>query len=277
MKDLNILTVDLEDWFHICGVEDLLPEESWGRLESRVEKNTRVILSILDRHGVKATFFVLGFVAEGHPELIRDIARRGHEIATHGYAHRRVYEMSPKAFREDLRKARAIIEEITGARILGYRAPEWSIRDDSIWAPGILEEEGFLYDSSMAPLPIIGNKAYPRVPHRAPGGAGVLWEFPPLVAPAPLTPLPLGGGWGLRVFPYRVIRHAVTALNRAGHPALFYVHPREFDRRNPKVSLPLSRRFVLNARVARTGQRLCRLLEDFRFTTVARYLESSIA
>jgi polysaccharide deacetylase family protein (PEP-CTERM system associated) len=269
----NILTVDLEDWFHICGVEGLLPEASWSQLESRVEKNTKTILDILEKKGVTATFFVLGFIAERHADLITAIVKGGHEIATHGYAHRRVYTMTPDDFRQDLKKAVRIISKITGLPVKGYRAPEWSIRDDSLWALDILQEEGFEYDSSMTPLPIIGNPDYSRIPHRLELNDGYLWEFPPLVASNPLINLPIGGGWGLRVFPYNLIRATIRKRNKEGYPALIFLHPREFDRHSPRVKLPLAKHFVVTARIARTEKRLHRLLEDFAFTSVSHVLE----
>ena len=268
----NILTVDVEDWFHICGVEELIPEARWPQLESRVTMNTLKILEILSQRRVKATFFVLGFIAERHSELIKKIVEAGHEIATHGYAHRRVYTMTPGIFREDLNRAISIISAITDQPIKGYRAPEWSIRDDSLWALDILLQEGLKYDSSMAPLPIIGNQNYAKIPHRLTREQGQLWEFPPLVATNPLANLPLGGGWGLRIFPYNLIRSTINKLNKQNQPVLFYFHPREFDLESPRIRLPWTKRFVLDARFESAEKRLHRLLNDFRFTSVSTVL-----
>lgn len=270
----NILTVDVEDWFHICGVSDHLPRSSWDRLENRVETGTSIILDILERRKVRATFFILGFVAERHPHLVRRIQAAGHEIAAHGYEHRRVYTMTREGFRRDLCRAVAAIGNITGDTVTCYRAPEWSIRDDSLWALDILREEGFRIDSSMAPLPIIGNPEYPKVPHQIQRGSGSLLEVPPLVFETPLLNLPAGGGWGLRVFPYQLIRRRIYQLNRAGQPALFFIHPREFLMDLPDVDLPAIKKLVLNARIVRTEKRLERLLKDFQFTTVSAALEN---
>jgi polysaccharide deacetylase family protein (PEP-CTERM system associated) len=269
----NILTVDLEDWYHICGVDHLLPETGWPDLESRVEQNTLKILDVLRRRHVTATFFVLGYIADRHRDLIRKIQDDGHEIATHGYAHRRVYTMTPREFRGDLIKAIDAVATITGLPVRGYRAPEWSIRDDSSWALDILQEEGLEYDSSMAPLPIIGNPDYPRTAYRMKLDGGSLWEFPPLTAATPLINLPVGGGWGLRTFPYTVVRAAIQRLNRGGNPAVIFLHPREFDHHNPRVGLPPAKRFVLHARVASTAQRLECLLDDFYFTSISTVLK----
>ena len=269
----NILTFDLEDWFHICGIRRIIPETVWPHLEGRVTRNTLKILDVLKMNGVKATFFVLGFIAERYPDLIKEIQSNGHEIASHGYGHRRVYTMSPHAFREDLRKASDIILRITGLRVRGFRAPEWSIRDDSLWALNILKEEGFEYDSSMAPLPIVGNPHFIKSPKILSLDKGPLWEFPPLVRSTPFFNLPLGGGWGLRIFPYSLIRSTIKRMNRNGFPAMIYAHPREFDRENPRITLPWVKCFVLNARLERTDKRLEQLLNDFSFAPIRTVLK----
>jgi polysaccharide deacetylase family protein (PEP-CTERM system associated) len=268
----NILTVDVEDWFHICGVENRIPQTDLSRLESRVTYNTLKILNILFRKGVRATFFILGFVAERHPDLIKQIQNANHEIATHGYSHRRVYTMTPGIFRKDLKKSVEIISRITRHAVKGFRAPEWSIRDDSLWALDILQQEGFIYDSSMAPLHIIGNPKYKTTPHVLNLEQGQLLEVPPLVGVTPLVNFPLGGGWGLRTFPYSLIKTAIRKLNHQNQPALIFLHPREFDHNNPRFRLPLIKRFVLDAGLESTEKRLDRLLNDFNFTTVSDVL-----
>jgi polysaccharide deacetylase family protein (PEP-CTERM system associated) len=274
MVTKNIITVDIEDWFHICGVDDVLPEKKWDFLESRVAANVIKILDILRQHKVRATLFVLGYIAERHRDLIEEAANHGHEIATHGYSHQRVYKMTPNSFREDLKRSVSILNAITRQPIKGYRAPEWSIRQDSRWALDILQEEGFEFDSSMAPLPIIGNRNGSTIPQRIALQRGYLWEFPPLVARVPFVSLPLGGGWGLRTFPYSVISSTIEKLNNRGHPAVIYLHPREFDPDNPRVRLPWSKEFVLNAGFRKTEQRLRRLLTDFDFTYVTDFVNN---
>jgi peptidoglycan/xylan/chitin deacetylase (PgdA/CDA1 family) len=181
--------------------------------------------------------------------------------------------MTPDTFRQDLNRATEILYKITGHTVKGYRAPEWSIRDDSLWALDILQQEGFIYDSSMVPLPIIGNPDYASIPSKHKLKQGHLWEFPPLVRKTDLVNLPLGGGWGLRIFPYSLIRSCIRKLNRKGQPALIYIHPREFDHDNPRIRLPLANKFVLDARLVRTEKRLVRLLNDFKFTTVSNFLQ----
>jgi peptidoglycan/xylan/chitin deacetylase (PgdA/CDA1 family) len=181
--------------------------------------------------------------------------------------------MTPEEFRQDLQKAAGILTEITGMPVKGYRAPEWSIRDDCLWALYVLSQEGFAYDSSMAPLPIIGNPRYKKTPFSFDLDNGKLWEFPPLVAPNPLVNLPLGGGWGLRILPYSFIRAAIMRLNNLGHPALIFIHPREFDPDVPRIRLPLIKRLVLHARIQRTEKRLDRLLDDFSFTSISTVMK----
>ena len=269
----NMITVDVEDWYHICGIKHIIAEESWHDLESRIQQNISRVLKILAEKNVKATFFTLGYIAETYPELIQTIQKDGHEIATHGHAHHRVYTLTPQTFREDLKKSVDAIRRITGETVKGFRAPEWSIRDDSLWALDILQEEGFEYDSSKAPLNFIGNPDYPKIPHPITLKNGMLWEIPPLVRTTPFANLPIAGGWGLRVFPYRLIYSTIRSLNDAGHPALVYFHPREFDPAVPRVRLPLAKRFVLGAKLVSTETRLKRLLKDFQFSPVISALE----
>jgi polysaccharide deacetylase family protein (PEP-CTERM system associated) len=265
----NILTIDVEDWFHVCGQDHVFPERARPCLESRVAENTRKILDLLSPREVKATFFVLGSVAEDHPGLIEEIAKGGHEIATHGYSHRRVYEMSMESFREDLLRSASILSGITGRPVKGFRAPEWSISKGAMWALDVLQQEGFLYDSSLAPLWIIGRQDHPRTPCRLTTEKGLLCEFPPLVRSTRLVNLPLGGGWGLRLFPYRLIRSTIRRMNEQGHPATLFFHPREFDPGGPRPGLSRLMRFVLYARLRETVPRFIRLLEDFPFSTMS--------
>jgi len=269
---LNLLTVDLEDWFHICEVEHLLPRKDWDRFPSTVVNDTERLLRLLQRSGSRATFFVLGYVADRHPDLIRQIHQMGHEIAYHGWDHELVYHLAPDEFRHILQKGIKCIETLIGKRPIGFRAPQWSINDNSIWALEILAEEGFVYDSSMAPLKFIGNEAYPRLPHQVSTPAGCLWELPPLILKTPLGHYPAGGGWGLRCLPYPILKQSVRWLNRRHIPALFYFHPREFSRKRSVAGLPPAKKFVLHAGIWASETQLLRLLTDFHFTGVEQYL-----
>jgi len=267
-----VLTVDLEEWYHVCGVPDHLPRSGWHALERRITAATGILLDILARHAVRATFFVLGSVAEEHPDLIHAFAAQGHEIACHGHDHRRVYTMTPDQFQEDIHRAVAAIGAAAGMRPIGFRAPEWSINEASLWALDILAATGFAYDASMAPLPIIGDLTYSHTPYRRNTAGGPIWEIPPLVGKFPWGNLPLGGGWGLRVFPMAWIRRNVKRLHDQNAPAVFFVHPREFDADCPTPPLPLAKQFVLRARVTRTGKRLGKLLPQYRFITLSDWV-----
>jgi len=162
----NFLTIDVEEWFHICGVDRRLAFDRWPSLESRVEYTTDLALDLLARRAIRATFFVLGWIADRHPALVARIVSAGHEVGSHGWAHRRVYELDEASFGEDLARTTAALEAAGAPRPIGYRAPEWSINDRAMWALGVLARRGFRYDSSMTPLRLIGNPRYPRVPHR---------------------------------------------------------------------------------------------------------------
>ncbi|NVM21668.1 MAG: DUF3473 domain-containing protein [Desulfobacterales bacterium] len=273
---LNLLTLDLEDWFHICQVEHLLPRKDWDRLPSTVVADTQKFLGLLQRSGYRATFFVLGYVADRYPDLIRRIHHMGHEIAYHGWDHELVYDLTPHEFHRILRKGIKCIEALTGKRPIGFRAPQWSINDRSIWALEILAEEGFVYDSSMAPVRFIGNEAYPRIPHLVSTPAGGIWELPPLTLNTSMGNYPAGGGWGLRFLPYLILKQAVRRMNRQHIPALFYFHPREFSRRRSVAGLPAAKKFVLHAGIWGSEAQLLRLLTDFHFTSLEQYLNGGL-
>jgi polysaccharide deacetylase family protein (PEP-CTERM system associated) len=238
----NALTVDVEEWFHVCGVPALAPQY-WDRLESRVELTTRLLLDLCDRAGVRATFFVVGWVAERAPGLVADIAAAGHQIGSHGYLHERAYDLGPERFREDLRRSVAALTT-EGGRPVCFRAPEWSINDRSLWALETLAAEGFGVDASMAPVRLVGSVAYPRTPHVRATPSGRLVEVPPFVADRFGQAMPLGWGWGLRMSSPRTVLAAIEKANQAGAPAVLTVHPWEIDPDPPRVSLPPRLRFA---------------------------------
>jgi len=271
---MNLLTVDLEDWFHICEVEHLLPREKWDRFPSTVVRDTEKLLSLVSKTKSRATFFVLGYVAEKHPGLIRRIHNMGHEVAYHGWDHELVYEMSPQEFRQILRRGIQCIEKLIDRRPTGFRAPQWSINDGSKWALEILSEEGFVYDSSLAPLKIIGNESYPRTPWKIKTASGDLWELPPLTLKTPFGHYPAGGSWGLRLLPYPILKKRVREFNRRKVPTLFYFHPREFGEKKGSVGFPPSKKFALYGGIWGSESQLVKLLTDFRFTSIDEYLKS---
>jgi polysaccharide deacetylase family protein (PEP-CTERM system associated) len=261
----NALTVDVEDWFHICGLaqQPIVKSTDW-----HVRSNVAKLLSLLAEHNVKATFFVLGCVAEAMPGLVSQIASAGHEIASHGYSHRMVTELEPRDFREELRHTRDILESQSGQKIVGFRAPQWSLAAATLWAFEILKEEGYWYDSSLNPLPFVGNPKGPRTPYKISLSCGALWEIPPMVTPTFFGNLPTGGGWGLRVFPQCVIYKTIRALNSVGAQAVIFLHPRELDPKGPRLRLSLLKKFATYGPRTDVSRRLDNLLRRYRFGTL---------
>ena len=240
----NCLTVDVEEWFHVCGVDGPLALEHWDELPSRVVQNTHDLLDLLAACGVRGTFFVLGWVALRYPALVHDIARAGHEIGSHGHLHRRVYELTPEGFVADLDAARAALAAAGVPGVRGYRAPEWSINGRSLWALDLLVRSGFTFDSSMAPMRIVGDPNYAQCPHVRTTAFGAVHEFPPLVDRRFGQNMPLGGSWGLRMTdPGRVVK-AIDDRNRRGIPVALTVHPWEIDPDPPRVRLPPAKSFA---------------------------------
>jgi peptidoglycan-N-acetylglucosamine deacetylase len=258
----SILTIDLEEWFCVCGEDYFGDARRWDRFEPRVVPVTERLLGLLGAGGHRATFFVLGWVARRHPELIRSIASAGHEIAFHGMEHRRCFEMSENEFRADLRAGRELLEPLAGRRILGFRAPGWSIRSLADPALRILAEEGFRYDSSVTPVPgigFVGNDPYPSAVVFQ--GTGRLVEFPPLSGNAYFTTVLLGGSWGFRSVPFRVVWKNVDRFRSEEAPPIFAFHPWEFDRHHPPMTgLPLMLRLAHFGTWIDVEKRLGRLL-----------------
>lgn len=238
---ITCFTVDVEDWFHVCGVDGLptFRSDQW-----RVFDNTMRLLDLFDELDIRGTFFMLGAVAAAKPELASIIASRGHEVASHGYSHRLVYELTPEQFREEIIRTAGLIAAQTGKAPVGFRAPQWSLGERTPWAFEILACEGYLYDSSCTPLPFIGNSSGSLAPYRISTSAGSLWEIPPLVTSTRFGNLPSGGGWGLRLLPMKTIHKGVNNAHSGGNPAVFYLHPREVDPDGPRLRLPLLKRFA---------------------------------
>jgi len=268
----NFLTVDVEEWFHICGVGGPLAPERWPSLPSRVEFTTDLTLDLLARRGVTATFFVLGSIAERHPRLVERIVSAGHEVASHGFSHRRVFELDEASFAEELACASAALEGAGAPRPIGFRAPEWSINDRALWGLAVLARAGFRYDSSMSPLRVVGNPDYPQVPHRRDTPHGTLIEIPPLVGRRFGQHYPLGGGWGLRMSrPATVIRE-IEARNHLGVPATLFVHPWELDPEPPRVALPAALRFSHYFRLSGFARRLDAILSRVEFGSIGEWV-----
>jgi polysaccharide deacetylase family protein (PEP-CTERM system associated) len=278
---LNALSLDVEEWFQVHNLAGAVARGDWEKLPSRVVESTRSFLDLIEARDARATFFVLGWVAERAPRLVEEIARRGHEVASHGYGHRLLTETEPAAFEADLERTERILTEITGARPIGYRAPSFTVTARSLWALDILHRRGYRYDSSVFPIRRrrYGIPAAPRRPHVARRtGDRLLWSFPMLTRRVFGRNLPLAGGGYLRLFPAAWIGGAVRAMNRAGWPAMVYLHPWELDPGQPcPAGLELRRRFLHRVNLKRTRGKLERLLASFRFTTVHEALDACLA
>jgi polysaccharide deacetylase family protein (PEP-CTERM system associated) len=261
----NVFTVDLEEWFHMCAAGDALAPANWDRLPSRVELTTRILLDLLDEAHVRATFFVVGWVAERHAELIDAVRHAGHEIGSHGYVHQRAYDLGPDRFRADVRESVRVLSALAAAPVRMFRAPEWSINARSPWALQVLAEEGFTIDASMAPLKIVGALSYPRYPHIRATPAGLITEVPPLVADRFGQVMPMGWGWGLRMSSPRRVLRTIEAANRAGRPAVLMVHPWELDPNPPRVRLPARLHFAHYFRLGGFRDRLLDVLRGASF------------
>jgi len=292
---INALTIDVEDYFHVSAFESVSSPESWDGCELRVDRNTEKILAILDEAGVKATFFVLGWVAQKLPNLIRTIAREGHEVASHGFGHRRVTTQSRSEFRNDVLKSKQLLEDLISQRVLGYRAPSYSISYNSLWAFDELVEAGYLYDSSVFPVKhdFYGIAAWPRFPFCLLGDGEGRWapegEQPRADAAEPESRLqeipvttlrigrrnfPIAGGGYFRLFPYGFTRWGLLQINRKDRqPFVFYLHPWEIDPDQPRMvgaGWKSRTRHYLNLDL--TEGRLRRLLQDFTFAPIRELL-----
>lgn len=263
----NAFTVDLEEWFHGLTSTNARPEQ-WPDMESRIIPATRQLLALLAAHHIRATFFVLGVVAEQHPHLVADIAAAGHEIGAHGFDHRFVQRMTAAEFARDLKRTIAALEQITGARPAGYRAPYFSINQQSAWAFDVLRDLGFTYDSSVFPLRsyLYGFPGAPRAPFRWPNG---LVEFPAATWRVAGLTIPVAGGFYARLWPGRFLRHALHRLNRQGQPAVLYVHPWELDREQPLVYATPRERLTHYAGRHTLAGKLARLFAAFTFRPLA--------
>jgi len=273
---VNALSVDVEEYFHAVifqeGTRDLGPRS----LESRVEGSVDRVLRLLRDHETRASFFVVGEVAAAHPAMVRRIADEGHEIACHGYRHELVSRQTPDAFRADVRRAKALLEDVTGQRVIGYRAPNFSIGQAQRWAYSVLVEEGFCYDSSTYPIrhDRYGDPRAPRFPHPIPhDGSAPLIEFPIGTARVAGVNLPIGGGGYFRLLPVGLIRRAIRRTNaRERQPIMFYFHPWELDPGQPRLAMPWRMRFRHYVGLEREEAKLSRLLRGVRFTTARRIL-----
>ena len=266
----NAFSIDFEDWYQ--GLE--IPASGWGGFERRIRPVAHRLLDLLADAGVRGTFFVLGHLAEEHPEVVREVAAAGHEIGTHGLSHTLIYRQQPAEFREELKRAVGVVEDLTGKRVRGHRAPFFSITKDSLWALEILVEQGIEYDSSIFPTRNYryGMVAAPRWPHRMEVGDGTIIEAPLSIWRLRGANLPVGGGAYFRILPYGVTRRAFRSIIATGHPVIFYLHPWELDPAHPRIELPRRIAATHYFNLRSTEGRLRRLLRDFSFAPMEEVL-----
>ncbi|PZU14178.1 MAG: polysaccharide deacetylase family protein [Sphingobium sp.] len=267
----NALSVDVEDWFQVGAFERTIDRADWDGLTHRVEGNTGAVLDLFAQANVKATFFTLGWVAERYPALMRQIVEQGHEVASHGYDHARVFTFTPEEFRADLRKARAILEDAGGQAVTGYRAPSFSIDARTPWAHAILAEEGYAYSSSVAPIRH-DHYGWPQSPRFAwkPVAGSPLVELPVTTARWGNRTLAAGGGGFFRLLPYAFSRWAIRQVNgQEGRPAIIYFHPWEIDPDQPRVAdAPIRSKLRHYSNLSAMAGKLRRLTRDFAWTRV---------
>lgn len=271
-------TVDVEEYFQVSALAGVVARATWSRQESRLEGNIAELLELLARTGTQGTFFILGWVAEHHPALVRRIAAGGHEVASHGWDHRLVTDQEPEEFRRSVRRTREVLEQLAGVPVTGFRAPSYSIVPGHEWALDILIEEGYRYDSSLFPVRRPGGRyGYPEGgadPYWVVRTAGRLAELPPATLAWGRWRLPAGGGAYFRILPYALVQAALRSCERRAVPGTFYIHPWEIDDGQPRFAVPWLTHLRHYTGLARTRTRLERLLQEFSFTTMGRTVEA---
>ena len=276
---VNALTFDVEDYFHVSALSGVIRPDEWEQYDSgRVVVSTQTLLDLCAEHGHSATFFVLGWVAERYPQLVRDIQSAGHEIASHGWSHQLVYNQSEQVFRSEAERSKKLLEDITGVEVAGYRAASYSITPKSRWALDVLAELGYQYDSSLFPVihdryGMPGTPFYPFVLKTEQGNQ--LIEFPLSTYGILGYRLPVSGGGYFRLFPYLLSRWCLSAINRRGKPFVFYLHPWEVDPDQPPVAVTGFSKFRHYNNLDVCSSRMVRLLKDFEFDTMRNVLERS--
>ncbi len=269
----NALSVDVEDYFQVSALAPYIPRGDWESMPSRVEANVERLLDLFDEHGAKATFFTLGWIAQRHPQLVRRIVERGHELASHGYAHERASAQSREQLRDDIGRAKGLLEDLSGSAVRGYRAPSFSIGAGNLWAFEVIRDAGHVYSSSVYPVrhDHYGMPGAPRFPYEAVPG---LVEIPISTVRIGGRNLPAGGGGYFRLLPYALTRWAIRRIHHDdSRPSMFYMHPWEIDPGQPRVAgVDAKSRFRHYVNLGRTEQRLRRLLRDFRWGRVDRVL-----
>ncbi len=270
---IHCMTFDIEEHFHVSAFDSPMRRRHWNQFESRVQRTTERLLDILVKENVRATFFVLGWVAERHPELVRRIAQMGHEVASLGYSHELISAQTPQQFREDVRKAKTVLENILAQPVLGYRAPNFTITDETSWALRILVEEGYFYDSSVSPnLPLLligpdrnGKPAADGSCHCLSTDAGTLWEILPSTVQIAGVRMSVAGDGSFRLLPYGLLLRSLKRVETDGHPLVMCLRSWELDPEQPRMHGPLLSRFRHYVNLHKTEDRLIHLLNEFSF------------
>lgn len=267
-------TVDVEDYFHVSAFSSVIRPENWDHYVCRVEQSTRTILELAAKHSTRGTFFILGWVAERYPEIVREIQSAGHEIGCHSYWHQLIYELGPQRFRSDLVKARDCLQWITGHPVKLHRAPSFSITEKSLWALDILIEEGFQIDSSIYPVhhDRYGIPGSPRLPHIIATRAGQIHEFPGMTCKVAGLTMPVGGGGYLRLFPWSLTSRLLRQIRKEQRPLNVYLHPWEVDVDQPRIAASLKSRFRHYQNLKTTAPKLSKMLTEFRLGTMTDVL-----
>jgi polysaccharide deacetylase family protein (PEP-CTERM system associated) len=274
--DQCIFTIDVEDWYHILDLPSTPPISTWTSLPSRIESNFERLLDILDENHAQATCFFLGWVAEHYPHLVTMADKRGHEIASHGYAHRLTYEMTADEFLDDITAAKQLLEDIIGREVIGFRSPGFSATTATPWFFDKLVEAGYRYDSSVFPAPRAhgGLPTGGFFPYRQTVREGSIIEFPITVVRIVNKPLCMFGGGYLRLFPYPLVRYMSHKVLREGRPVIYYVHPREIDPHQPRLSMSLTRKFKTYVNLNGLENKVRRLTQDFKLTSFERFMNT---
>ena len=278
---VNALTIDVEDYFHVEAFANVIVPDHWGHYPMRVEHNTRSILEMLDCRGIRATFFVLGWVAERCPALVRDICAAGHEIGCHGYGHQMIGRGDERDFSNDIRRAKAVLEQLSGTAIRCYRAPSYSVTVRTLWALEILHEAGFEYDSSIFPVihDRYGIPDAPRFPHyRVLRDGRRIIEFPPSTLSVYGANIPVAGGGYFRLFPYKLTEWAIRRINQKEfQPAMFYLHPWEIDPDQPRIDASWQSRFRQYQNLHSAADKFSRLLDQFSWAPMSEVVATSLS
>jgi polysaccharide deacetylase family protein (PEP-CTERM system associated) len=271
----NVLSVDVEDYFHVAALSETIKVDEWSQIPPRVVDNTRRLLDLFDRHEVKATHFVLGWVAERFPDLVKEIDARGHEVASHGYSHQLVYDQTPEVFYNETTRSKEILENILGKAVIGYRAASYSITRKSLWALDILHDLGFKYDSSIFPIrhDRYGIPDAEPLPHRlkTPNGNHIV-EFPLTTSSIFGIKMPAAGGGYFRLYPYAFSKYLLSKVQKNDKPIVFYLHPWEIDSEQPRVKVSALSTFRHYNNLHKCERRLEKLLVDFSFSTMTDVL-----